>query len=89
MPLTDTHPAQVRAWIRMQGSNPTVLAREAGLEPSACRVALIRSHLAGERVIAEFLGKTPRDLWPARIAKREGKPIARRRRAHRLKRRAA
>lgn len=89
MPLQDTHPAMVRAWVQMRGKSLTQLALEAGLPECSCRAALTRTHVAGELAIAACLGKTPRELWPARIARRERKPTAQRRPAHRQKRRAA
>lgn len=89
MALQDTHPALIRAWVHMKGKTLTQLAVEDGLSECSCRAALTRTHRAGELAIAKFLEKTPRELWPARIAKREAKPIARRQPAHRQKRRAA
>jgi Ner family transcriptional regulator len=89
MPLQDTHPALIRAWVQMRGKTLTQVALEAGLPECSCRFALKHTHIAGELAIAACLGKTPQELWPARLARRESKPIARRRPAHRQKRRAA
>lgn len=54
------------AEIHRRGSSLRKLALAAGLEPSACRVALHRRHRAGERVIADELGISPATLWPDR-----------------------
>ena len=54
------------AEIHRSGSSLRKLALAAGLEPSACRVALHRRHRAGEQAIAEFLGLSPATLWPDR-----------------------
>lgn len=56
----------IRAAIRRSGWTLTGIARAAGLEESACRVALIRRHRAGERAIAEHLSMSPAELWPER-----------------------
>lgn len=56
----------IRAAIHRAGSTLKAVAENAGLEESACRVALIRSHAAGEAAIAQFLNVEPSVLWPSR-----------------------
>lgn len=56
----------IRAEIHRRGKTLSALATENGLEPSACRVALIRQHPTGEKTISEFLGVEPSVLWPDR-----------------------
>ena len=63
------------AEIHRRGSSLRKLALAAGLEPSACRVALHRRHRAGERVIADELGISPATLWPDRYpSSSQGEP---------------
>lgn len=57
---------RIYAAVRERGSNLTQLAREAGLEPSACRVAVCRPNTKGEEAIAAFLNLSKSDLWPDR-----------------------
>ena len=56
----------IKAAVHRRGKSLRQLALDSGLEPSACRVALIRHHAAGEQAIADFLGISPRVLWPER-----------------------
>lgn len=56
----------IKAAVHRRGKSLTELALEAGLHTSACRVALLRHFPAGERAIADFLGISPRVLWPER-----------------------
>ncbi|WP_453971767.1 helix-turn-helix domain-containing protein [Amorphus sp. MBR-141] len=56
----------IRAAIHRKGKTLTGIALAHGLAESSCRVALIRRHPAGERVIADELGVSPASLWPDR-----------------------
>lgn len=56
----------IRAAIHRAGSTLTAVAKDAGLEETACRVALIRPHAAGEAAIAQFLNVELSVLWPSR-----------------------
>lgn len=60
---------EIKAEVHRRGSTLGEIARDAGLDESACRCALIRRHLAGERALAHFLGYRPEDVWPERYAK--------------------
>lgn len=67
------HPEDIKAAIRKRGTNLTRLALDSGLSESMCRAALIRPHLAAEKVIAAFLGVPAQRLWPSRY-QRDGSP---------------
>ncbi len=59
----------IRAEVHRRETTLTAVAVAAGLDPSACRSALVRRHLAGEKVLADFLGVKPEKIWPERYAK--------------------
>ncbi|WP_081598895.1 helix-turn-helix domain-containing protein [Tistrella mobilis] len=61
------HPEQIKAAVRMQGMTLAELARLNGLPEYACRHALRHPDLDGELVIAEYLGLSPRQIWPERF----------------------
>lgn len=65
----------IKAAVYRRGLTLDGLARRSGLEPSACRVALLRRHSAGEAAIAAALGVDPAVLWPERYA--SDRPISR------------
>ncbi|WP_119167077.1 helix-turn-helix domain-containing protein [Algihabitans albus] len=67
------HPEDIKAAVRKRGTTLTRLALDNGLYESACRVALNRPSLAGERAIAAFLGVSAQSLWPSRY-QRDGTP---------------
>jgi len=67
------HPEDIKAAVRKRGTTLSQLARDNGLSESTCRCALIRPTLAGERVIAAFLGIPAQALWPSRY-ERDGTP---------------
>ena len=56
----------IKAEIHRRGKTLTRLSLDAGLDPSACRCALLRRQPRGERAIAAFLGVEPATLWPER-----------------------
>lgn len=66
----------IKAEIGRRGSSLIAIAREAGLEPSATRVALHRRHPAGEAAIAAFLAIDPAVLWPGRYPARITAPAS-------------
>lgn len=59
----------IRAEVARRGGTLTGIALGAGLEQSACRTALLRRNLAGEKALADFLGIRPEKLWPDRYDK--------------------
>ena len=76
----------IKAEIHRRGETLTGLAIKAGVEPAACRTALIRSYRQGEIVISEFLGIPRHVLWPDRYRADSG--TTRRRRARRARSRS-
>ena len=60
------HREDIKAAIRKRGVCLEGLSKSAGLELRACSSALLRPHFAAELVIADFLGVSPRQLWPHR-----------------------
>jgi len=56
----------IKAEIHRRGQTLTRLALAAGLDPSACRSALMRPSPGGEAAISAFLGIPPQILWPDR-----------------------
>ncbi|WP_026363025.1 helix-turn-helix domain-containing protein [Methylopila sp. M107] len=71
-PRWDRH--AIRAAVHRAGSTLSAVAREAGLEGSACRVALNRRHPAGEAALAQFLNVSPQILWPGRYPSKPASP---------------
>lgn len=56
----------IRAEVTRRGGTLTGIALAAGLNEGACRQALTRRHIAGEKALAAFLGMKPEKLWPER-----------------------
>jgi len=72
--MTKTQPVMwdrhaIKAEVHRRETTLTAIAIAAGLDPSACRSALSRRHIAGERALADFLGFAPEKIWPERYAK--------------------
>ncbi|MDC7787326.1 helix-turn-helix domain-containing protein [Rhodoplanes sp. TEM] len=64
----------IKAEVHRRGMTLLGIARGAGLEPSACKVALRRRNYGGERAIAAALGIEPSVLWPERYDARPVSP---------------
>lgn len=60
------HREDIKAAIRKRGTSLEKLSEANGLDRRACSLALLRPHFAAEMVIAEFLGVSPRQIWPQR-----------------------
>lgn len=60
------HREEIKAAIRMRGISLEALSETNGLDKRSCSLALLRPHFAAELVIAEFLGVSPRQIWPQR-----------------------
>lgn len=60
------HKEDIKAAIRKRGISLEQLSEANGLDKRMCSLALIRPHFVAELVIAEFLGVSPRQLWPQR-----------------------
>ena len=67
LPSGDWHPEEIKAAVRMSGSDYEQLANASGLPRGVVRVAAKRPHFEGERVIAAFLGVRPSEIWPSRF----------------------
>lgn len=61
------HREDIKAAIRKRGISLEALSEANGLDKRACSLALLRPYFAAELVIAEFLGMSPRELWPQRF----------------------
>lgn len=74
------HPEEIRAAIRMRGTTMAGLSRRAGYDPDAVRNAIrYRCSSVVQKLIAEFLGVAPQELWPDRYNQETGAPIDQRR----------
>lgn len=60
------HKEDIKAAIRKRGITLEELAVANNLPSGACAMALFRPHFAAELTIAEFLGLSPRQIWPQR-----------------------
>lgn len=62
----DWHRADIKAALEKAGWTLRRLAIARGYAPGVLRNPLDRPWPAGERVIAEAIGKTPQAIWPSR-----------------------
>lgn len=62
----DWHSADIIAAIKKKGSSLSQISRSVGLNSSTLNNALSRRWPKGERIIAEFLGVVPSEIWPSR-----------------------
>lgn len=60
------HPEEIKAAIRMRGSSMAELSRQHGYGISAVRQVLRRPWPAIERIVADYLGVEPQEIWPDR-----------------------
>lgn len=60
------HPELIKARLRMAGYTLADVARETQTDPSTVRLALRKPSLAGEKVIAQIMGKPLHELFPER-----------------------
>ncbi|WP_429240542.1 helix-turn-helix domain-containing protein [Erwinia aphidicola] len=60
------HRAEIVAAIRIKGISIAALSRANGLASSILAIALSRKRPKGEKIIAEYLGLQPQDIWPER-----------------------
>lgn len=58
------HPEDIKAAVRKTGITLTALSLAHGLAECTCRASLTRPLPAGNRAIAEHLGRRLSDLWP-------------------------
>ena len=57
---------EIKAEVARRGETLTGIAVRADLEPSACRVALCRRNIKGEKALATYLRVPLAELWPER-----------------------
>ena len=60
------HRAYIIAAIREKGSTLCQLPIDAGLSPRTLSNALDRKYPKGEKIIADFIGIPPQEIWPER-----------------------
>lgn len=60
------HPELIKARLRMAGYTLADVARETQTDPSTVRLALRKPSLAGEKAIAQIMGKPLHELFPER-----------------------
>lgn len=60
------HPEEIKAAIRMRGKTMTDLSIEHGYRENAVRQVFRQPWPAIERLIADFLGVKPQEIWPDR-----------------------
>ena len=60
------HPELIKARLRMAGYTLADVARETHTDPSPVRLALRKPSLAGEKAIAQIMGKPLHELFPER-----------------------
>ena len=60
------HRAYIIDAIREKGSTLAQLSIDAGLHPRTLGNALERKYPKGEKIIADFIGIPPQEIWPER-----------------------
>ena len=60
------HRAYIIAAIREKGNTLAQLSIDAGLHPRTLGNALERKYPKGEKIIADFIGIPPQEIWPER-----------------------
>ena len=64
MDRKNMHPEDIKCAIRKTGITVSSLGPLNGLADSSIRQALIRPNPSANRVIADYLGKSPHEIWP-------------------------
>lgn len=64
--VADMHRIDIVAAIHKKGTTVQDLSVAAGLAKGSLANALTRPWPKGERIIAEAIGMTPKDIWPSR-----------------------
>ena len=78
----DWHPAEVIAAIWIRKSSITRLSRKHGYATDGLKLALRQPWPKAEKIIADFLGVKPQEIWPSRYDekgrpnRRKGRPAA-------------
>lgn len=66
-PAMDWH--DVVAQLHRSGMTLTELAKRNGMDPSIFRQVKNRTNFKAQKVIADFVGQKPEDIWPDRYRK--------------------
>ncbi len=69
MPTADWHIADISAGLRKAGTNFSRLAETHGLARGTLRNALYRHCPKYEKIIADAIGVSPKDIWVSRYNK--------------------
>lgn len=78
MSTNDTHPEQIKALLRIEGTSLAELARKHGCPIQSLSAAIrLGTMPRWEQVIATALKTEPKALWPVRYAERERKAAER------------
>jgi len=64
--MNDWHPEDIKAAVRKRGHTLTDVARRAGLNDAATRLALTLPRAGAEQAIADVLKIHPKIIWPSR-----------------------
>lgn len=62
----DWHRAEIVAAVRKRGKTITSLSTENGLSANTLKSALQFKYPKGERIISDFIGVPPQEIWPSR-----------------------
>jgi Ner family transcriptional regulator len=65
-PAKGMHREDIKAAIRKRGKTLEALSEEAGYSKSAVGMTLRKPWPAVEKIIADFIGKKPLEIWPDR-----------------------
>jgi len=60
----NAHPEDIKAAVRKKAGTMIELANRHGVSHSLIHAAIIRPQPSGNRIIADFLGKSVHELWP-------------------------
>lgn len=67
----DWHRAEIVAQVKKRGKTITALSVEAGLSPNTLKSALQFRYPKGERIISNFIGVPPEQIWPSRYKSKQ------------------
>ena len=73
----DMHAEDIKAEIRKRGKSLTELSLDHGYAAAAVGLALKQRWPSVERIIAEFIGKQPHEIWPSRYDQKTKKSLVR------------
>ena len=58
-------PEYIKAEIRRRGSSLAELSRRNGLSRGTLQAVFYKRYPRGQRIVADFIGRTRHELWPA------------------------